>query len=136
MSRETLELVTRAVSAVNRRPKPDFDTVNELFHEDHVFVSVVANRLGEGELRGGAGYKSFLDNMAEVMPFEMEVEGAVDIAPDVVLVVSTVHTRAALTGIEDTVRMWTVITVANGRLVRTEVHLDPGEALRAAGVPS
>jgi hypothetical protein len=31
--------VQRAVTAVLRKPKPDFATVNDLFHPDHVYIS-------------------------------------------------------------------------------------------------
>jgi hypothetical protein len=34
MSRENVELVTRAMRAATARPKPDFATMNALFHPD------------------------------------------------------------------------------------------------------
>ena len=35
MSLENVEIVRRAMEAANRRPKPDFATVNDLYHPDH-----------------------------------------------------------------------------------------------------
>lgn len=134
MSQETLALVTRALRAATRRPKPDFDVMNEVFHEDHVFVSVPAAKLGEEGSRGGRGYQSFLAEQAEVMPFEIELEGAVDLGPDVVLAVTSVRLQGASSGIETVQRMWSVLAVADGKITRTEVYVDPTEALRAVGL--
>lgn len=132
MSREALDLVRRAARAAARRPEPDFKTMDELFHPDHVLVSVPAAALGEGEVTGGRGYRDWLTRMQESMPFEMDLEGAVDIGPDVVLLVTRVQLRGAASGIAAEQRMWTTMRVAGGRITRTEVFLDPREAVRAA----
>ena len=46
MSQENLDLVVRAMEAVLRRPKPDFETVNALYHPDHVLVPLAAHSFG------------------------------------------------------------------------------------------
>jgi hypothetical protein len=56
MSQENLDLVVRATQAALKRPKPDFETVNALYHPDHVLVPLAANTLGEGEAKGAEGY--------------------------------------------------------------------------------
>jgi hypothetical protein len=39
VSQENVEIVRRAFTAVNQRPKPDFATVNVLHDPDHEFIS-------------------------------------------------------------------------------------------------
>jgi hypothetical protein len=50
-----VELVTRAIRAATARPKPDFATMNALFHPDHVLVPTA---LDIDEVRGGRGIPS------------------------------------------------------------------------------
>ena len=38
MSEENVEIVRAAIEATMRRPKPDWETVNALFHPDHEFL--------------------------------------------------------------------------------------------------
>ncbi len=134
MSRENLDLVMRALRAVTRQPKPDFETINALYHSDHVLVSIMAAKLGEAEAVGARGYRAWFEEQEEHMPFEMELEGAVDIAPNIVLAVLTVRFQGAASGAETEQRMWNVITVANGKIIRTEAYLDSREALEAVSL--
>jgi ketosteroid isomerase-like protein len=133
MSQETLDLALRAVRAACARP-PDFETVNALFHPDHVFVPVTSGLLGEGEAQGAAGYKAWLEDAANVMSWEADVQGGVDIGPDKVLVVTENRSRGATSGIPSEFRAWAVVTVAGGKVTRSEVHLDPAKAIEAAGL--
>ena len=41
MSQENVEIVRRAFEAICRKPKPDFETMNALYHPDHAFVPLV-----------------------------------------------------------------------------------------------
>jgi ketosteroid isomerase-like protein len=134
MSQEGLDLVLRAYRAATRRPKPDYETVNALYAPDHVFVSVLGGELGEGEAKGGEGYRAWLKSQMDVMPFETDVEGAVDIAPDVVLAVATTRAQGASSGLENEQRMWSVVHLAGGKITRTEVYIDPVKALAATGL--
>ena len=124
----------RALSAAVRRPKPDFDTVNALYHPEHVFVPIAASKLGEGEARGASGYRAWLESNEQAMPAETELEGAVDLGPGTVLAVTTLHFHGASSGIDLEQRAWLVVTVADGKLTRTEVFFDPTEALAAVGL--
>lgn len=133
MSRENVELVIRGLGALAERPRPDFETVNELFHPDHVLLSIASGRLGEAERRGARGFRAWLEEQESVMPFQMEVEGAVDVAPDLVLAVLAVHFHGAASGFEAEQRTWNVVTVRDGKITRTESYLDPAEALEAIG---
>ena len=77
MSQQDVDLVMRVIRAAIRRPKPDFETVNALYHPDHVHVSVVAAKLGgEAETVGAAGFKAWLEDREAVLNWEAELEGA------------------------------------------------------------
>jgi ketosteroid isomerase-like protein len=133
VSRASLDLVVRAHRALTQRPKPDFETVNALYHPDHVLrLLPQATQLGEAEVKGALGHKAFLEEQAEIMPFEQEFEGAVDIGRDLVLAVVAVRYRGAASGAELETRVWSLTTVAGGKITRTELFRDPLEALEAA----
>ena len=134
MSQENLDLVLRAIRAVLARPKPDFETINALVHPDHVLVPFDASTLGGAEAQGARGYKAWLEQTAEVLEWEAELKGAVDVGPHKVLVVTLNRNRGASSGAETEDRVWHVVTVTNGKLTRTESYLDPAKALEAAGL--
>jgi ketosteroid isomerase-like protein len=134
MSQENLDLVKRAVSAANARPRPDYETVNALYSPDHVLVPVEASKLGGEERVGGEGYRAWLEETGGTMPWEAELEGAVDLGPDKVLTVLSMHFRGASSGIDLEERIWMVQWISEGKITRTEAFLDPAEALEAAGL--
>jgi ketosteroid isomerase-like protein len=138
MSREELELVTRAVRAANARPKPDFATINEVFHPDHVFVPVTG-QLDATEYHGARGYQQFLRQEVgnigasdAALSWDADFEGAVDAGNHKVITASSVRLRGSASGVEFEQRMWWVMTVRDGRIVRTEAYTDPTEAFKAA----
>jgi ketosteroid isomerase-like protein len=134
MSQENLDLVVRAMEAVLRRPKPDFETVNALYHPDHVLVSLGAQSLGEGEAKGARGFKQWLEQTDDAIRWDAELRGAVDLGPDRVLAVQSVRFEGASSGIETEERVWSVVTVVDGQITRTDTYLDPVKALEAAGL--
>jgi ketosteroid isomerase-like protein len=134
MSQENLDLVVHAIQAATKRPEPDFETVNALYHPDHVLVSLTATTLGEGEAQGAAGYKAWLQQIGDAVSWEGELKGAVDVGPDKVLVATVTRFKGASSGIELDERTWCVVTVAEGQITRTEVYNDPIQALEAAGL--
>ena len=134
MSQENLDLVVRAVRAVLARPKPDFETVNALYHPDHVLVPIEASTLGGAEAHGARGYKAWLEQTADALEWEAELKGAVDVGPHKVLVVTLNRFRGASSGAETEDRVWNLVTVSDGKLTRTETYLDPAKALEAAGL--
>jgi ketosteroid isomerase-like protein len=131
MSREDVELVIRGMKAAGQRPKPDFATVNAVYAPDHVFIPFGAAILGEGEVRGGRGFKAWLDETGEVMPFSAETDGAVDVAPRIVLAASTIHFQGASSGMGLDQRIWLLVIVTDGKITRTEAYLNPAKALEA-----
>jgi ketosteroid isomerase-like protein len=137
MSEQNLDLVVRAVRAAIARPKPDYATVNELYSADHVLVPAGAEIGLEEEARGAEGYRKWRQDMNEVMAManaEQELRGAVDVGPDKVLAVTTIRVEGRASGATTEQRLWSVITVAGGKIARTEVYADPARALEAAGV--
>ena len=132
MSQENVEIVLRALHAVARRPKPDFETMNALYDPEHVLVAVAATALGEGEAVGGAGFKAWNDEQQGLMPHDLVIEGAVDVERDRVLAVVAVQFHGLASGVQSEGRTWNLITVRDGRIVRTESYRDAASALRAA----
>jgi len=55
MSQENVEIVRRGIEAASRRPKPDFATIDDLFHPDHEFVSL-ASAFEGGSYHGARDY--------------------------------------------------------------------------------
>ncbi len=134
MSEENIELVDRAIRATLARPRPDFETINQLYHPDHTFVTVMSAKLGEGEVKGARGYKDWIEVNEDTMSWEGKLGGVVDIGPDTVLAVTSNRFRGASSGAETEQRVWLVITVADGKITRTEAFLSPSDALKAAGL--
>src|SRR5205809_807364 len=99
MSHENVELVLRAFRAATTLPKPDFATVNELFHPDHTLLPLMRHVEGGEELHGARGYQAFLsqrghlglsDNTGDApVSWEVELESGVDVSSDKVLTVGT-----------------------------------------------
>ena len=138
MSREEIELVTRAVRAAIARPKPDFATINEVFHPDHVFVPATGP-IDTTEYQGARGYRQFLrQELSNIgagdaaLAWEADFEGAVDAGNHKVIAVISPRLRGSASGVEFEQRMWTVMTVRDGRIIRTESYTDPTAAFKAA----
>ena len=137
MSSDDLELALRAIRAVTARPKPDWETVNELYSPDHVFVPVMPERV---EARGARGYQELVRNEMQSgfgegeapVAWEFSLEGAIDVGRHTVLAVGTNTFRGAMSGAELKQRMWSVVTIRDRQVVRSEVFTDPEEALAAA----
>jgi ketosteroid isomerase-like protein len=94
----------------------------------------VTSKLGDhSEAKGARGFKAWLEESEDIMPWEMEPEGAVDIGPGRVLAVTTMRWHGAASEIDIEQRLWILLTVADGKITRSEGYLDPADALRAAG---
>lgn len=133
MSREeNVEIVRRAVQAATRRPKPDFATVNELYHPDHELLSLPARVEGRSS-RGVAEYREWLTTWTEVFEsWEAEIEEVTAIDDEHVMVVMTVDARSRA-GVPITQRFWQVATITDRKVTRTEVWSSREQALAAAG---
>ena len=129
MSLENVEIARRAVAAAFKRPRPDFDVMNELYHPDHVFVPFEAEGLGGDEVHGARGYREWLND--ETVRWIGELDGAVDVGTDLVLVSATNEFQGSASGIQVTQRVWCVLTVKSGQVTRSEAFIRPEQAVEA-----
>ena len=118
------------LEAAYRRPTPDYETIRELGHPDHVFVPVEVDR-GRG-YEGFAGYRAWFGEIGETLPWSGRLEGAIEAGPRTVIAQTTMQMQGGASEIEFDQLMWLVMTLADGKVARTESYLHPEEALRAA----
>jgi ketosteroid isomerase-like protein len=134
MSEENVEIVRAAIEAVLRRPKPDYEAMNALFHPDHEYLSALERGLfGGGSHRGAQGYREWAKH-AETIEFETTVAEVTEIDHDRVLAVLPTKYRGRRSGAESEQQLAAVVTVRQGKVVRTEIFWSPAEALEAAGL--
>jgi ketosteroid isomerase-like protein len=134
MSEENVEIVRRAFEALYRKPEPDLATMNALFDPDHEFISRSADLEG-GSHRGMRGYRDWQKEFAETMESESTVESVRELDGDRVLVVLPTSFRGKQSGIAlDSQSLGVLVTLRETKIVRTEVHPSPDEALEAAGL--
>jgi ketosteroid isomerase-like protein len=133
MSPQNLELVRRAFEAMTRSPKPDFATVNALYHPEHEFVSI-PSRLNGASQRGARGAREWLTALGETwQSYEWDLEEVSELDDYRVLLVAVMKARTRHAGLPLEQRLWCVVTVREGKLTRTETHLSRQEALNAVG---
>ncbi|MGI9020501.1 MAG: nuclear transport factor 2 family protein [Solirubrobacterales bacterium] len=133
MSQENVEIVRRAFTAGWRKPKPDFATVNELFHPEFVLRSMFSAVEGR-DFVGASGFREWLANVnATWESWESEVVNVEAIDPDrVLLPVENRFTSKEGVGLEQTT--WFVVTVRDGKVTRAESYRSREDALEAAGL--
>ena len=133
MSQENLDLVVRALRAATARP-PDFETVNTLYHPDHVFVPIEASAFEGAEAKGARGYQEWLQRSREAVKWEADLKGAIDVGPTTVIAVTANRFVGASSGAASEDRVWMVVTVTEDKITRTEAYLTAARALAAAGL--
>ena len=132
MSQENVEIVRQAVQASIAKP-PDFETVNALYHADHVLRSDWGV---EGRTyRGASGFAEAIDDLnATWQEWRQEIDDILDAGDDDVVVlvrlVATGRQSGAL--VEQPWAM--VITVTGGKLIASRTFLDHHRALKAVGL--
>jgi len=132
MSQENVEIVRQAVQASMAKP-PDFETVNALYHADHVLRSDWGV---EGRTyRGASGFAEAIDDLdATWQEWRQEIDDIHDAGDDDVVVlvrlVATGRQSGAL--VEQPWAM--VITVTGGKLIASRTFLDRHRALKAVGL--
>jgi ketosteroid isomerase-like protein len=128
------ELARRAFGAANRQPKPDYEVVNALYHPDHEFVAQLTDVEGT-TFRGAQGFREWLTNMRDAwQSWEWEVERVSEIDDDRVLLVGALSLRGRRGGVPLEHEAATVMTLRDGKIVRTESYPSVEQALQAAGV--
>ena len=133
MSEENVEIVRTAIEATMRRPKPDWETMNALFHPDHEFLPRDVGLVG-GSVRGAQGYREWLTSISETLEWEWTLAEVTEIDHERVLAVVPTKFRGRQSGAETEQRIAAVVTVREGKVVRTELFQSPKQALEAAGL--
>ena len=128
-----MEIVRRAYEAVCRKPKPDFETMNALYHPDHEFVPLV-HRI-EGRVPEGArGYQAWLaENDESWARWDLTLEGVRGLDDDRVLVDTTFTGIGKRGGVPVEQPTTAIVTVRAGKIARTELYSSAEQALEAAG---
>ena len=134
VSEKNVEIAQRAYEAATRRPKPDFATVNALYHPNHEFVSF-ASRVEGRSFVGAPGFREVLESYADTFEsWEVGVEQIRDIDAERVLILAVVRGMGRRGGVEFEQRFGHLVTVRGGKVVRTELCDSPEEALEVAGL--
>jgi ketosteroid isomerase-like protein len=129
MSRQNLEVVKRAISAINAR---DVDAYLSVCTSDFELINPVAAI--EGPNRGEEGVRSFFDGIDEATrKFELEVERLEPLGADRVLARLTLHLETK-GGYLQRQPLTNLYEIEDGRLSRVRVFVDRAEALEAAGL--
>jgi ketosteroid isomerase-like protein len=135
MSPANVEIVRRGIEAAIRRPEPDFATMNALYHPDHEFISVVNSTLEGGSHRGMSGYREWLLGVEETVQSRSRLEQVTEIDEERVLAIAPTRHEGRSSGVALAEEpMAAVVTVRDGRIIRTEVYSSPEDALEAAGL--
>ena len=133
MSAENVELARAAIEAAQRKPTPDYETINALFHPDHEFLSRDAGLEGGSHL-GAQGYREWLAATSQVLEWEATLAEVTEIDDERVLAVTLAKFRGAQSGAWTEQRNGVVLTVRDGKVIRTEVYRSREEALEAVGL--
>ena len=134
MSHENVEIVRRAFEAVCRRPRPDFETINTVYSLDHEFVPLI-RRIEGGVAEGGRGFRDWLSELDESWEgWEIKLAKVRGIDADRVLV-DTVFTGLSKRGRVPVQHASTaLVSVREGKIVRTELYSSVEQALEAVGL--
>jgi ketosteroid isomerase-like protein len=132
MTRENVEVVWRAIAAATARP-PDFATVNELYHPEHVLTSDWGV---EGRVyHGGQGFaEAMADLDAAWQKWDQEVEQVLDAGERGVVVLVRLKARGRESGAPVDQAWAMVITLRDGKLASSRTFLDRDKALDFAGL--
>ena len=129
-----VEIVRRALAAAVRRPKPDFATVNALYDPDHELVTPMS-RLEGASLRGAQGFRTWLSGISgDWDSLEPRIDRLTEIDQDRVLVEWQFIAHSKRGGVPIEQRNGFVVTVRDGKVVRSENYSSPEEALAAVQV--
>jgi ketosteroid isomerase-like protein len=134
MSQENVDIVRRGIEAAFRRPKPDLATLSDVYHPDHEFVSLI-DPLEGGNHRGARGFHDWLLKMDETVGSHSTVERVTEIDEDRVLAVTPFSPKGKSSGVSlPEQRVASIVTVRDGKIIRSEAYSSPEQALKAVGL--
>ncbi len=128
-SQENLEIVRRAVAALNARDLEGYlacCTRDVELHTPEVFAGVY---------EGPQGIKRFLTDVADAAPdFHIDVEDLKAVGDDQVLASIQIGSTGRASGIPMTQTQTNVYDLLDGKIRRTRIFLDHQQALKAVGL--
>jgi hypothetical protein len=130
MSQENVEIVERAVAAVNER---DLDAYLACVTEDIEISTPIADFGGVYE--GPDGIRRFFADLADTSPdFRISIVRLEPIGAKRVLAYTSVTARGRSSDIDIGMAGANIYDFANGRIKRVRIFLDRDQALEAAGL--
>jgi ketosteroid isomerase-like protein len=133
VSQENVEIVRGGLEAAFRKPKPDFTKINALYDPAHEFISR-RDALEGGSRRGARGYRDWLLDAEELLPWQSSLEEVTEIDDYRVLAVIPTRNTGTSSGVVVDQRLAMVVTVSGGKIMRTEVFGSRQDALKAVGL--
>jgi ketosteroid isomerase-like protein len=133
VSQENVELVRRAWAAAWSKP-PDWALLDALYHPDHVFESDYGG-VNNTDYRGARGLQEFLADQDETWDdWRHDLERVIDTGADAVVVEARLvaHGKHSAVGVEQAYGV--VVTISEGKIVRTRAFVSLREALEAVGL--
>jgi ketosteroid isomerase-like protein len=121
-----MEIVRRALAATGGQ-ELDWQTINAVYHPDHVFVPATVG-LGDGEVKGAKGAKEWFELQKSLTDWDSEVHGLLDMGPNVVLANISLHFRGRASGAAGEQQMWLVMELKNGKITQTLTFPRPHDA--------
>jgi hypothetical protein len=130
MSQENVEVVTRAIAAINAR---DIDGYLACCTEDVVLRTPMAEITGEYE--GADGIKRFLVDVEDAAPdFRIDVERVESVGASQVLAFLQITASGRSSGIRQDAASANVYDLVEGKINRIRIFLDRHEALKVVGL--
>ena len=130
MSQENVEVVRRAVAAVNRR---DIEAYLACCTDDVQLSTPLTDVAGVYE--GPDGIRRFFADVGDTGPdFQLTIERVEAIGPDRVLAFMLVTVSGRASGIPQDSHPGNVYDLAGGKIQRIRIFVDRAEALEAAGL--
>jgi ketosteroid isomerase-like protein len=134
MPQENVDLARRAIEATLHTPKPDVATMNELFHPEHEFISLIDALEGDRHV-GGRGYRDWLVAVGEVVAWESSLEAIREVDDERVVAVMRMRAEGVSSGVPLREQPHAcVMTIRDSKVVRTVVYPSPEDALKAVGL--
>jgi ketosteroid isomerase-like protein len=135
MSQENVEIVRRGFEAFTRGGwEPLFGTV---WAPEIVSDMSPAGIAGLGVYHGFDELRSFFEDWFGTFPFEdweQEVDDIIDCGDEVVVALTRQRGRGSASGVSVELEYAQVITFREGKIVRSVVYTDRGQALEAVGL--
>jgi ketosteroid isomerase-like protein len=133
MSQENVNLARRAIEAALHIPKPDFATMNELYHPEHEFISLVDALEGDRHI-GGRGYRDWLVGAGEAVAWKSSLESIEEVDDERVVAVMRMRVEGVSSGVPWEQPHACLMTIRDGKIARTVVYSSFADALTAVGL--